>query len=66
MDEGHVQWRKSSRSQHGGEGECVEVSTNLASVTLIRDSKAPGMGHVVLWSGEMAGLLADIKAGRFG
>ncbi|MFI0448583.1 DUF397 domain-containing protein [Actinomadura sp. 6N118] len=60
-----VQWRKSSRSQQGGQGECVEVSTNTADVTLIRDSRAPASGHLALGSRELAGLMREIKAGRY-
>lgn len=33
-----IRWRKSSHSQGGGQGECVEVSTDT-SIRLIRDSK---------------------------
>ncbi|MWK35994.1 DUF397 domain-containing protein [Actinomadura sp. J1-007] len=33
-----IQWRKSSHSQGQGQGECVEVSVNVAGCTLVRDS----------------------------
>ncbi|MFI0448585.1 DUF397 domain-containing protein [Actinomadura sp. 6N118] len=59
-----VLWRKSKRSSTQG-GECVEVSTNTADVTLIRDSKAPASGHLALGSRELAGLMREIKAGRY-
>ncbi|MFI0448586.1 DUF397 domain-containing protein [Actinomadura sp. 6N118] len=65
MDEDRVQWRKSSYSQ-GGQGECVEVSTNLAGVALIRDSKDPAGDSLRLGAGALAGFLAQVKAGRFG
>lgn len=32
-------WRASSYS--GGQGECVEVATNLPTLTPVRDSKTP-------------------------
>lgn len=32
-------WRKSARS--GGNGDCVEVATNVPGVVAVRDSKAP-------------------------
>ncbi|MEU5882173.1 DUF397 domain-containing protein [Spirillospora sp. NPDC047279] len=60
-----VQWRKSSRSQHGGEGECVELSINVDEVTLIRDSKKPAGARLALTAGELAGFLNDVKAGRY-
>ncbi|HEX8870766.1 MAG TPA: DUF397 domain-containing protein [Lentzea sp.] len=33
-------WRKSSRSNNGGNGNCVEVALN-GSTALVRDSKNP-------------------------
>lgn len=56
-----VVWRKSSRSNSGGNGDCVEVSLD-SPTALVRDSKntastveAPG------W----AGFLAAVKRGDF-
>lgn len=37
MDFTNAEWRKSSRSNGGG--QCVEVATNFASASAIRDSK---------------------------
>ncbi|MFC9977995.1 DUF397 domain-containing protein [Spirillospora sp. NPDC127200] len=56
-----IEWRKSNHSQ--GAGECVEVSTNVADVTLIRDSKDPSGPRLVLGRDDVAGLLGRIKAG---
>lgn len=38
-------WRKSSYSNQSAEGDCVEVAS-LASAMGVRDSKAPGRGHL--------------------
>ncbi|WP_242904437.1 DUF397 domain-containing protein [Actinomadura terrae] len=57
-----IQWRKSSHSQ-GGEGECVEVSTNTVD-TLIRDSKDPEGPRLTLGRTGLTALLGQIKAGE--
>ncbi|MUN38504.1 DUF397 domain-containing protein [Actinomadura litoris] len=56
-----IQWRKSSHSQ-GGQGECVEVSTNTVD-TLIRDSKNPDGPRLSLSHTGLTALLHQIKAG---
>jgi hypothetical protein len=58
-----IHWRKSSHSQGGGQGNCVELSTNVAATTLIQDSKNPGP-HLALAAPELATLVRQIKAGR--
>ncbi|WP_067491195.1 DUF397 domain-containing protein [Actinomadura hibisca] len=58
-----IHWRKSSRSQGQGQGECVEVSTNVADATLVRDSKDPSGPHLLLGRDDVAGLFDHIKAG---
>lgn len=55
-----VQWRKSSRSEPQ-QANCVEVSTNVADVTLIRDSKDPDGPRLRV---DFAALVDGIKAGR--
>ncbi|MFG2086927.1 MULTISPECIES: DUF397 domain-containing protein [unclassified Spirillospora] len=57
-----IHWRKSSHSQ-GGQGECVEVSTNT-SAPLIRDSKDPEGPRLALVPGALAVLVGQIKAGN--
>ncbi|MEV5568938.1 DUF397 domain-containing protein [Spirillospora sp. NPDC052269] len=53
-------WRKSSHSDDAG-GQCVEVAALHEQVAL-RDSKAPGVGHLKLAPGAFADLLACVKA----
>ncbi|MFI6515027.1 DUF397 domain-containing protein [Spirillospora sp. NPDC050679] len=51
------------RRTRQGQGECVEVSINVADATLIRDSKDPSDPRLVLGRDDVAGLLGRIKAG---
>jgi hypothetical protein len=55
-------WRKSSRSDETG-GHCVEVA-GLSRVVCIRDSKAPGVGHLELPRESFAALLDHLKSYR--
>lgn len=41
MDLGEANWRTSSRSSGGGNGDCVEVADNLPAAVAVRDSKDP-------------------------
>jgi hypothetical protein len=51
-------WRKSSRStQDGSNGNCVEVAVSELSV-VVRDSKSPDQGTLVLPKAGWAGFLA--------
>jgi hypothetical protein len=57
-------WRKSSRSGTGGnQSDCVEVAA-LTSTVGVRDSKAPGTGHLSLGRTEFAALVQKIKNDR--
>ena len=60
-----IRWRKSSHSQGNAQGECVEVSTNVADATLIRDSKDPNGPRLILGASDMAAFLANVKADRY-
>ncbi|MET7300911.1 DUF397 domain-containing protein [Embleya sp. NPDC005575] len=40
-------WRKSSYSNGNG-GACVEVSDDFPGLVPVRDSKAPGVGHLTI------------------
>lgn len=57
-----TQWRKSSHSNTSG-GDCVEVA-DLVKVIGIRDSKAPGNGHLRLSVAGFAELVALVKRGE--
>ncbi|SPT60107.1 DUF397 domain-containing protein [Actinomadura madurae] len=56
-------WRKSSRSTQGTSGECVEVA-RLADSIGMRDSKAPGRGHLTLSRPQFADLVLQVKSTR--
>jgi hypothetical protein len=60
-----IQWRKSTYSQGGGQGECVEISTNTGDATLIRDSKNPEGAHIALTQSEFTQLVHTIKGGGY-
>jgi hypothetical protein len=59
-----IHWRKSSHSQGGGEGECVEIA-GVADSRLIRDSKDPDGPHLAFGHGRLRDLISDVKAGRY-
>ncbi|MGI5166381.1 DUF397 domain-containing protein [Spirillospora sp. CA-253888] len=60
-----ITWRKSSHSGGGGAGgqECVEVARLRESVGL-RDSKAPGEGHLSFSGEEFTVLVSRLKRGE--
>ncbi|XVS64539.1 DUF397 domain-containing protein [Actinosynnema sp. CA-299493] len=55
-------WRKSSRSNGGGNGNCVEVSLTGLSAR-VRDSKNPAGPTVAL--PDWAGFLNAVKKGAY-
>lgn len=61
-----IHWRKSSHSQGGGQGECVELADLETSIVGVRDSKNPTSGHLHLTRRELATLVGRIKDGAFG
>lgn len=54
-----IEWRKASRSNASGE-ECVEVAA-INEGRGIRDSKAPGTGHLTLTPESFARFVARVK-----
>jgi hypothetical protein len=59
-----IKWRKSSRSQGEGEGNCVEIAA-VAFAALIRDSKDPDGPRLVFARGQLRDLVSDVKTGRY-
>ncbi|MFI0487462.1 DUF397 domain-containing protein [Actinomadura sp. 9N215] len=55
-------WRTSSYS--GGTGNCVEVADLAASIG-VRDSKAPGTGHISFSPDVWAVFVTKVRDGRF-
>ncbi|TYK52810.1 DUF397 domain-containing protein [Actinomadura decatromicini] len=54
-------WRTSSHS--GGTGNCVEVASLIAGIG-VRDSKAPGTGHLSFSAKAWAAFVAKIRDGH--
>ncbi|MFC4052613.1 DUF397 domain-containing protein [Actinomadura syzygii] len=57
-----IHWRKSSHSQGGGQGECVEVSTNTRTL-FVRDSKDPEGPRLALGADAWVDLVQRVKSG---
>ncbi|GGV04400.1 hypothetical protein GCM10010182_23410 [Actinomadura cremea] len=53
-------WRKSRHSGTQGGSACVEVASLVEGVG-VRDSKAPGAGHLTLEREAFRALLAELK-----
>ncbi|MQY05602.1 DUF397 domain-containing protein [Actinomadura macrotermitis] len=56
-----IEWRKANNSRTNN--ECVELSTNVADVTLIRDSRDPHGPRLTLRPVGLAVLVGRIKSG---
>jgi hypothetical protein len=64
-DLSHVTWRKSSRSNGGGEGACVEVA-DLPGRVAMRDSKDPAGPVLVFTHAEWRAFLGGIRTDDLG
>ena len=62
MQDVKLQWRKSSRSNNGGNGSCVEIALN-GSAARVRDSK--NRTDSVVAVPEWAAFINAIKHGDF-
>lgn len=56
-------WRKSNRSNHGGEGDCVEVA-ELPGRVAMRDSKDPAGPVLAFACAEWRAFLGSIRSGE--
>lgn len=52
-------WKKSSRS---GQGDCVEVATNLPNIVAVRDSKDKNGPTLIVSHEDWMGFLARLSA----
>jgi hypothetical protein len=57
-------WRKSSRSDNGG-NSCVEVARNLRDVVAVRDSKDQGGPALSFAPSVWSDFLGGVKDGEF-
>ncbi|MFE3206026.1 DUF397 domain-containing protein [Embleya sp. NPDC059237] len=53
-------WRKSTYSSENG-GNCVEVVDGFPGVVPVRDSKDPGVGHLIIGAASWAALTASLR-----
>lgn len=62
LDPSGAVWRKSRRSNNGG--NCVEVA-DLVTKVGVRDSKVPDAGHVSFSPQDWTAFVTDIRDGRY-
>ncbi|MGH4018625.1 MAG: DUF397 domain-containing protein [Pseudonocardiaceae bacterium] len=60
----HATWHTSSRSNDGGNGNCVEVA-GMPDWVAMRDSKDPAGPMLAVTRAEWRGFLHGIRAGEF-
>lgn len=59
-----AEWRKSKRSQGGGQN-CVEVARNIPGIVAVRDSKNPHGPALIFTLPEWAAFIGGVKDGEF-
>lgn len=62
LDPSHARWRKSRRSNNGG--NCVEVA-DLTPEIAVRDSKAPNAGHLSFSPQHWTAFVTNVQDGRY-
>lgn len=60
-----AEWRKSTRSNGGTGGACVEVADNLPGVVAIRDSKDPAGAALTVDPSYWSRFTATLKSNAF-
>lgn len=63
LDLSNAEWRTSTRSQ--GNGQCVEVATNLPGVVVVRDSKDRTGPVLAFTPGVWKAFTGSIQCGEF-
>ncbi len=58
-DVSRAQWRTSTRSS--GNGQCVEVATNLPGIVAVRDSKDPDGAKLIFTREQWAAFVGKVK-----
>ncbi|WP_253771328.1 DUF397 domain-containing protein [Goodfellowiella coeruleoviolacea] len=61
MDSSGYVWRKSSRSNGGNKGACVEVAV-VGPAVAVRDSKNPGAGVLAFPAAQWSAFLHSVRA----
>ncbi len=59
-----ARWRKTTRSNGSGGGNCVEVADNLPGVVAVRDSKDPTGPVLVFTPGAWRAFVGSDPVGR--
>ncbi|WP_433871218.1 DUF397 domain-containing protein [Saccharopolyspora sp. CA-218241] len=63
MDLPQASWRKSSRSNSGG--NCVEVGFGRDGARAVRDTKDRAAGHFTTTGAQWTSFLTAVKTGRY-
>lgn len=60
-----LRWRKSSRSNGGGGGNCVEVADGQRDMVYVRDSKTPSGPVLAFGIDQWRAFVTGARAGVF-
>ncbi len=64
-DLSHATWRKSNRSNGGGDGDCVEVA-ELPDLVAMRDSKDPAGTALAVTRAQWRAFVSTVRSGELG